>query len=76
MEIVILRCPRCGSELRRELPPDREFISAYCLCKNLGRVWAAREPARMLEFARRRLEASCSSPDAKSVRTMSRIRAD
>lgn len=56
MEIIILRCPRCGSELRREMPPDREFISAYCLCKSPGGVWTAREPVRMFEVARRRLE--------------------
>ncbi len=38
MEAVLLRCPPWGSELRREVPPDREFVAAHCLCKSAGEV--------------------------------------
>lgn len=52
MEVVFLRCLRCRDELRREVPPDREFVGAYCLCKSAGDARAAHDPTRMLEVAR------------------------
>jgi hypothetical protein len=51
MEIVLLRCPRCRGELQREVPPDRGFVGAYCLCKNTGDVRSAYD-VRMCEVSR------------------------
>lgn len=31
--MIRLRCPRCGGRLEYESPADREFVSAYCLCR-------------------------------------------
>ncbi len=56
MEAVLLRCPRCRSELRREVPPDLEFVAAYFLCKSAGDVRAAYGSVRMVEVARVPLE--------------------
>jgi len=30
--IIVLQCPRCGEIWRHDTPPEREFVSAYCLC--------------------------------------------
>ncbi len=38
------------------VPPDREFVGAYCLCKSAGDVRAVHDPIRMLEVARMPLE--------------------
>lgn len=56
MEAVLLRCPRCRSELRREVPPDREFVAVYGFCKNASDVRAAHDPVRMVEAVRIPLE--------------------
>lgn len=56
MEAILQRCPRCRSELRLEVSPDREFVAAYCLCKSAGDVPAAHDPVRMVEVARIPLE--------------------
>lgn len=29
---IVLQCPRCGQVWRHEPAPDREFVSAYCMC--------------------------------------------
>ena len=52
MDIVFLRCPRCLGELQREVPPDRDFVGAYCLCKSAGDVRSAYDPVRMCEVSR------------------------
>ncbi len=64
MEAVLLRCPPWGSELRREVPPDREFVAAHCLCKSAGEVRAIHSPVRMVEVVRVQMDGPFPSADA------------
>lgn len=56
MEAILRWSPRCRSELRCEVPPEREFVAAYCLCKSAADARAAHDPVRMVEVTRIPLE--------------------
>lgn len=49
-ELIILRCPRCGGGLAYRVAPDREFVAAYCLCRDPAdpRRSGAHDPVRMV----------------------------
>jgi len=54
---VLLECPSCGSVWEYAEAEDREFVSAYCLCRTTD-PRGAHHPVRMREIMRLNPEAA------------------